>query len=123
MAHDIIMWLGHHFSPEQYLFWTRVECLAWTAADVLIVFFLIRLANLVRGLQNRRQHLFSYILLGLTLLPVPLIVNAQTGWAIFTLEVLVTVPHFLLILYIMWADGLLLHDVLCPEFFSKRGNC
>lgn len=122
MAHDMIMWLGHHFSPEQYLFWTRIECLAWTTADVLIVLFLIRLANLARGWGKRRKHLFSYLVLGLTLMPVPVIAVAQTGWAIFMLEVLVTVPHFLLILYIMWADGLLLHDVLCPRAFSPRGS-
>lgn len=51
--------MGNAFTPEMYLFWTRIECSAWTLADVVIVFYLIRLANSARKALNRDPHVFS----------------------------------------------------------------
>lgn len=101
---SFILWLGHHFSPEQYLFWTRIQCLAWTAADLLIVFHLLRIANLARGIEGKPPHRFCFVILAASLLPVPGVLLARQGMIIFLLEVLITVPHFMLILYVIAAD-------------------
>lgn len=99
-----IHWMGTQFSAEAYLFWTRIQCLMWTAADVLIVFSLIRIANLGRKLTGDTVHRAPLVILGLTLLPAPLVGIAETGGIVFLIELLVTVPHFLLILYLLWAN-------------------
>ena len=104
MIHDIILWLGQHFSPEQYLFWTRIQCVAWTAADVVIVFSLLQIANLGRRLLARRPHRIPFLILAITVCGVPFVIFAASGWRIFVLELLITIPHFLLILYIAVAD-------------------
>ena len=101
---DLIVWMGNHFSPESYLFWTRLQCLAWTAADVVIVVSLIRLANIARRLIRARVHRGSLVILALTIPPAPLVVLAPSGGAIFLIELLVTIPHFLLILYLFFAN-------------------
>lgn len=96
---EALLALPTHFTAAQYLFWTRIECLAWTGADVVIVLCLLRLANLARAHAGRKPHVFSYAVLAATLLFVPMIVLAQDGWTMFLAELAITVPHFGLILY------------------------
>ncbi len=101
MIEQLVEWAGAQFSPEAYLFWTRIQCLAWTAADITIVLLLIRLANLGRGLLGMRRHVWAYAVLAATVPPVVGVLLAEDGAAIFAFELLITVPHFLLILYLM----------------------
>lgn len=96
--------IGGRFGPDQYLFWTRIQCLLWTGADFVIVFHLLRIANLARALLGRRTHFISYIVLFATLPLAPFVLVAPTGGLIFLIELLVTVPHFLLILYVIAAN-------------------
>jgi hypothetical protein len=102
---DWIRWAGAQFSPEAYLFWTRVQCLAWTGADLVIVYHLLRLANRARALAGWRPHVLSFVVTGATVLLVPGVLVAPTGRGIFMLELLITVPHFLIILYVLVADA------------------
>lgn len=97
---DLIRDIGQHFSVEDYLVWTRLQGSMWTLADVVIVLYLIRVANLFRIYEGLRRHRLSYIVWGLTLPFSTLLPFAQSGAAIFRIELLVTVPHFLLILYV-----------------------
>ncbi len=99
--HEWVLWIGTHFSAQQYLFWTRLQCLAWTGADIIIVFALIRLANLARDYLGTRKHRIPYGVLAATLPPIPFVVLAQSGGLIFLLELAITIPHFLLILYLL----------------------
>jgi hypothetical protein len=101
---NLLAFLGAYFTPEQYLFMTKLQCLLWTAADVVIVYYLIQIANLARGHLNMKKHLAPFIVLGCTLFLIPLVPIAKTGNAIYTLELLITIPHFLLILYILAAN-------------------
>lgn len=98
---DLLFWLGQYFDAEAYLFWTRVQCIAWTAADVVIVATLLLIANRVRASLGKHPHVYSFAVLGFTLLPAPFVVVAPTGRLIFLIELAVTVPHFLLILFVM----------------------
>jgi hypothetical protein len=96
--------MSAHFSPEQYLFWTRWQCLAWTLADLLIVFFLIRLSNRARSVVQRRPHRFSYVVLAFTAVLAPLVLLSPSGGLLFLLELGITVPHFLLLCYLLAAN-------------------
>ncbi len=93
--------LAASFSPEQYLWWTRLQCIGWTSADAVIVVALIRLANAARALEGSTQHIFPYLVLGFSLLFAPLVFVAPTGRLLFFLELLITLPHFALILYLL----------------------
>lgn len=102
--HDLIVSMGNAFTPEQYLFWTRIQCIAWTAADLFLLANLIRIANLCRRLNGTRNHLFSWVVLIVSVPFAILVLLAPTGASVFLLELLVTVPHFLLILYLLVAN-------------------
>lgn len=102
---ELVRSIGETFTHEQYLFWSRVEGTLWTAADVVIVIYLLRITNLLRGRLDLRLHRFSYVVLGLTLpfcAAIPMITDAR--W-FFYIELIVTIPHFLLILYLCLGDA------------------
>ncbi len=105
MLDALINAMGNAFTPEQYLFWTRIECSAWTLADIVIVFYLIRLANRARLLLHRGPHVFSYAILAATAPLAAFIPFASTGGIILLIELAVTIPHFLIILYILAKDA------------------
>ncbi len=103
----IVEWIRHAgswFSVEQYLFWSRVEGTLWTAADFFIVFYLLQIVNLLRQQLGRRRHIFPYVALALTLPFAALIPVAPTGRAFWRLELVVTIPHFLLAIYLLIAN-------------------
>ena len=100
-----IQWMGSQFSPEQYVFWTRIECTAWTLADILIVFGVLRIADIARAVTGIERHRISYVVLMATLPLAAAIPLEPTGPFILFLEILVTVPHFLIILYVMARDA------------------
>ena len=101
---EALLALPASFSAEQYLFWTRIECIAWTAADAVIVYYILRLANLARAAGGKSPHVFSFAVLGATLLFTPIVFLAREGWSIFVAELAITIPHFALILYAGLAD-------------------
>lgn len=101
----MISWMGHAFTASDYVFWTRIECSVWTLADLLIVFYLIRMANLARQQLRIRLHSISFGVLLATVPPSLAIPFMTAGSWIFLLELAVTVPHFMLILYILLADA------------------
>jgi hypothetical protein len=96
---EALLQMPASFTAEQYLFWTRIQCLAWTAADLVIVYYVLRLANLARETMGQRKHVFSYAALAGTAFFAPLVFLARDGWTMFLTELAITVPHFLLILY------------------------
>lgn len=102
---DWIQHLGAHFSAAQYLFWSRIEGTLWTLADVVIVFYLIRIVNLCRTFLSIPPRRLPYWFLAATLPAAAFIPVVQTGRAFFLLEVAVTVPHFLLILWLVFSDA------------------
>ena len=110
---DALLELPTRFSAEQYLYWTRIQCSAWTFADALIVLFVLLLCNRVRGALGRRTHVFSFAALGASLLFAPLIWIVKDGWSIFFVEILITLPHFLLLLYAAIANLR-----LCPAYLA-----
>lgn len=97
----MIEYLGNAFTAEDYLLWSRIQGSLWTAADVLICLYLIRLANLVRPLIGLGIHRLPYLVLFATLPFAAFIPVVPSGGAFFRLELAVTIPHFLIILYIL----------------------
>lgn len=111
---DLLFHIGNRFPAESLTWLTTIQCLGWTSADIVIVVALLRMANACRGTLGMRKHQFSYLVLIGTLFFVPLIPFAQTGWTLFWVEVIITVPHFLLILYIFAVDW-----AVFPRFLAK----
>jgi hypothetical protein len=105
MIESVILWMGSRFSPEQYVFWTRIQCTAWTLADILIVYYLLRIGDLARTFLKVERHKVCYVIWLATLPLSAAIPFLTSGRHVFAVELLVTIPHFLIILYALAADG------------------
>lgn len=102
---EFVEYLGNRFTHEQYLFWSRVQGTLWTAADIVIAFYLIRIGNLARGVVGRRLHRLSYVVLLATLPAAAYIPFVESGQMFFRIELAVTIPHFWVILYVCAVDA------------------
>jgi len=109
---DLIQEIGNRFPDEQYLYWSRIQGTLWTAADVVIVFYLLRITNLFRTYLDRRRHRLSYGVLALTLAPAAFLPFLTDSGVFLRIELLVTVPHFLIILYLLFGDARITLDAL-----------
>jgi len=109
-----IIALGERYPADSLEWLTRLQCIGWTSADFVIVFSLLRMANVCRDTLGLRLHRVSYLVLIATLFFVPLIFFARTGLILFWVEAIITVPHFLLILYLLAANV-----QVFPRFLSR----
>jgi len=104
MLPEWIQQISDFFPSEVYLQWSRVQGAMWTLAGYVIIFYLLRLTNLCRSITGRSIHRIPYIALAATI-PFALILPiAPTSMALFRIELAVTVPHFLIILYVLAAN-------------------
>jgi hypothetical protein len=113
-------WFGDLFSPESYLFWSRIQGPAWTLADFVIVYYVLRLANLCRGVMGRRPHRFAWLVLAGTIPFAATIPFIGSGTAFFQTELVVTVTHFLIILYVLAVDVETAAEALARMLRSER---
>lgn len=114
--------LGRSFSAADYLYWTRIQCVAWTCADLAIVYFFIRIANLCRSITGTRRHRLSYVVLAASALPLPGVTLADSGGIIFLVELFITMPHFILILYLLAANRRVGPEALSMLLARKEGG-
>lgn len=92
------------FTAEDYVFWSRIQGTAWTGADLIICYYTIRLANLLRRQATLRPHRLAPWVLAATVPFAALLPVAPDGTAFFRLELLVTIPHFLILLSVFAAN-------------------
>lgn len=97
--------IGSHFGPDSYLVLTRIQGSLWTAADVVIVWYLLKIADLMRAYLGVRRHRLSYAVLAATIPFALFLPVAPTGLSVFRIELFVTIPHFLIILYVLLSDA------------------
>lgn len=114
---EIIRQLGEWLTPERYIASTRILSSLWTLADLVIVFYLIRIANLFRRYNAIATHKIPYLVLAFTVPFTALLPFAPTGYAFFRLELIITFPHFVLILYLLIANA-----NIAASAFAKRAK-
>lgn len=98
---EIIRQISESLTPERYIISTRILSSLWTLADVIIVFYLIQIANLLRRYTGLAVHKIPYFILALTVPFAAMLPFAPTGFAFVKLEFAITFPHFLLIIYLL----------------------
>ncbi len=104
MLPDWIQQISDFFPHDVYLQWSRVQGTLWTMAGYVIIFYLLRLTNLCRSMTGRSIHRIPYVALAATIPPALILPIAPTSMALFRIELAVTVPHFLIIVYVLAAN-------------------
>jgi hypothetical protein len=91
-------------APENYVWLSRVQGSLWTLADIIICWYLLKTANHLRNWCQLPPHRLGYVALLATLpfaILIPIAPNAQ---AFYRLELVVTVPHFLIIVQVLYSN-------------------
>lgn len=103
-APEAVQWLQSVFTAEDYLRWSRIQGSLWTLADIIIVFYALKLGNAARAVCKARLHRYSFWILYATLPFALLLPATPNALAFFRLELAITLPHFALLLYVLWSD-------------------
>lgn len=104
LLENALFWLATHFSTDAYLVSTKVQGLLWSAADIVLVFVLLRIADLLRRHANTRPIRWRYLLLGLTVLLTPLLAFVSLPRHFLVLESVICGIQFLLLVYTLVAE-------------------
>ncbi|MFH1137226.1 MAG: hypothetical protein V1816_14235 [Pseudomonadota bacterium] len=93
----LFYWLAVNFTGERYLFYTKVQGLLWSLADIILVFALLKLADAIRKAAGRKTIKIRYGLLLFSALLTPLLIPARSPEHIFFIESLVCGLQFLIL--------------------------
>lgn len=104
LLENAFLWIATHFNADAYLVSTKVQGLLWSAADIALVFVLLRLADLLRRQAKARPIRWRYALLAATALLTPLLALVSTSDRFLLLESVICGVQFLLLVYTVIAE-------------------
>lgn len=96
--------IGRGFSPEVYLATTKVQGILWSAADIALIYFLLKIAGLARIADGRRKVARRYRLLALSAVLIPFLVFMPTARHFFILESIIFGLQFSILIHTLAAD-------------------
>ena len=96
--------IAEGFSPSEYIFWTKIQIVAWSAADIALVFAVLRIAGLARAHAGMQRIRARYVLLAVTAGLTPIVLVLETSQQIFRLEAAVVGLQFAILIYSIIVD-------------------
>ena len=93
------LWVGAHFTAEVYLFSSKLQGIVWSAADIVLVLALLKIADFVRHRSGQKKIVFRYLFLWLSALITPGMLFAQSPQQFFLLEAAICGMQFLILVY------------------------
>ncbi|MDY7034474.1 MAG: hypothetical protein SVY10_21560 [Thermodesulfobacteriota bacterium] len=101
---DIFLWLRTVFTIDVYMISTKIQGILWSIADVILVFFLLKISDIIRTRTGKRRIISRYVLLYLTAFATPLLVFTKTPHQFFLLESIVCGTQFAILVYTIFAE-------------------
>ncbi len=98
------LWIGHGFTAEVYLLATKIQGILWSTADIIFIYFLLKLADLARKKNNKKKIFYQYHLLWLSAIFVPFLIFTTTSKQFFRLESIIFGLQFSILIYTIFAD-------------------
>jgi hypothetical protein len=95
----VFLWIGAHFTAEAYLFSSKLQGILWSAADIVLVLALLKIADFVRAKSREKKIVFRYLFLWISALITPLMLFAQSPQQFFLLEAAICGTQFLILVY------------------------
>jgi len=96
---SLFLYIGRHFSTEVYLVSSKIQGLIWSAADVVLVLAVLKIAELARRKCGMGKPFVRYGLLYGSLLLTPLLLFTGTPREFFYLESAICGAQFAILLY------------------------
>jgi len=101
---SLFLQIAEGFSPTEYLFWTKIQLIAWSAADISLVFVALRIIDLARADAGEQRIRIRYGLLAVSAGLTPIVFTLESSQQIFKLEAAVVGLQFAILIYSIVAD-------------------
>ena len=104
LAETLFTAIGNGFSPEVHLAVTKIQGLLWSTADIVLIWFLLKIVDLARAGHAGVRSVWRYRLLVLSAVLVPFLVVMPTSKAFFVLESGIFGLQFGVLIYTLATD-------------------
>lgn len=94
------LWIGSNFSADHYLLASKIQGILWSAADVVLVLAVLKIADLARAKCGLGRLTIFHWVLWLSALLTPLLLLATAPRQFFLLECVLCGSQFLILLYV-----------------------
>ncbi len=118
---DIVLWLASNFTADHYLLTSKIQAILWSAADVVLVLAVLKIADLAREKSGLRKLSFLHWVLWLSALATPLLLLAAKPRQFFLLECVICGSQFMILVYVAWTEKNRILDLLL-QAMMKAGN-
>ena len=99
IATKTLLWAGNHFSHEIYFTTTKIQGLFWSLADIVLVWYMLKIADFIRNRTGKPKVTWRYYLLLLSAVLTPFLVLMKTSPHFFILEAVIFALQYSLLLY------------------------
>jgi hypothetical protein len=96
--------IAEGFSPTEYIFWTKIQVVAWSAADIALVFAVLRIIGLARAHAGKQRVRIRYVLLAISASLTAVVLALESSQQIFRLEAAVVGLQFAILIYSIFVD-------------------
>ena len=100
----IFLEIGKNFSTEAYMLTTKVQGILWSISDIIIIYFMLKIASLIREKNQKKEILLRYIFLWLSAVLVPFLVFTVTPRQFFILESVIFGLQFSVLIYSVFVE-------------------
>jgi hypothetical protein len=115
------LWIGAHFTADAYLFSSKLQGILWSAADIVLVLALLKIADFVRARSREKKIVLRYLLLWLSVLITPLLLFVQSPRQFFLLEASVCGTQFLILVYTVMVERKRMVAVIKKRAANREG--
>ena len=95
----IFLWIGSNFKMEIYLVVTKIQGILWSIADIVLIFFFLKITDFIRSKTQKEGQVWGYMLLWLSALLTPFLLITKTSRQFFLLESIICGIQYSLLLY------------------------
>jgi len=86
------------------MFYTKIQGMIWSLADFLLIFFILKIIDLVRANEGKGKIFFRYLFLWSSAVLTPLLILPQTKNGFFLLESIICGIQFSILVYTVMVE-------------------
>lgn len=116
----ILLWIGANFTTEVYMYYTKLQGILWSLADIVLVLALLKIADLIRARAQKKKIRFRYLFLLFSAILTPLLVFTQSPKQFFILESIICGTQFVILVYTVVGErkGMMdgIKEIVAPNY-------
>ena len=96
---SLLLLVGKNFTTEVYMFYTKLQGMIWSIADIVLVLVLLKIADLIRKRSQKKRITLRYVFLLVSAILTPLLIFTKTPRQFLLLESIICGTQFSILVY------------------------